>query len=121
MAGIKNFKVDQSTNFTFTIIYKDPDGDPIDLTQYRVFMDIKSAPGSKKVLASLTQGNGITVTPLQGKIEVNATPDNLNEGFFVSGSINSARPLDVLLDENATDYLVTETDDRLITNLIPIY
>jgi hypothetical protein len=75
MAGIKNFKVDQSTSFTFTIIYKDPDGDPIDLTQYRVFMDIKSAPGSKKVLASLTQGNGITVTPLQGKIEVNATPD----------------------------------------------
>lgn len=79
MAGIKNFKVDQSTNFTFTLIYKDPDGDPIDLTQYRVFMDIKSAPGSKKVLASLTQGSGITITPLQGKIEVNAAPDKTSK------------------------------------------
>ena len=75
MAGIKNWKVDQATNFTFSIVYKDPDGDPIDLTQYRVFMDVKSAPGSKKVLASATQGDGITVTPLLGKIDVSLSPD----------------------------------------------
>jgi hypothetical protein len=75
MAGIKNWKVDQATNFAFSIIYKDSEDNPIDLTQYRVFMDIKSAPGSKKILASATQGNGITVTPLIGRIDVNFSPE----------------------------------------------
>jgi hypothetical protein len=58
---------------------------------------------------------------LSFNLRVNASPDNLNEGLFISGSINSARPLDVLLSQDGIDYLVTETDDRLITNLIPIY
>lgn len=75
MAGIKNWKVDQAANFRFSIVYKDPDGDPIDLTQYQVYMDIKSAPGSKKILASCSIGDGITVTPLLGKIDVNVNAD----------------------------------------------
>lgn len=75
MASVKNWKVDQASNFLFTIQYKNPNGDPIDLTSYDVRMDIKSAPGAKKILASLTIGDGITVSPIIGKIDVNMSAE----------------------------------------------
>lgn len=73
MAGIKNWKVDQATNFTFSIVYKDPDGDPIDLTQYRAKMTVAATPGSKKVLSACdcSEGGGIVITPLAGKLDIN--------------------------------------------------
>jgi hypothetical protein len=73
MAGIKNWKVDQAANFSFTLIYRDPDGDPIDLTQYRAKMTVAPAPGSKKVLAACNcaEGGGIVITPLEGKLQIN--------------------------------------------------
>lgn len=79
MAGIRNFKVDQSANFRFSLVYKDPNGDPIDLTQYSVRMDIKSAPGSKKILASCTIGNGITVDPLNGRIDIDVSHEKTSK------------------------------------------
>lgn len=75
MASVKNWKVDQASNFLFSIQYKNPNGDPINLTSYNVRMDIKSAPGSKKVLASCTIGDGITVTPLTGSININVSAE----------------------------------------------
>ena len=103
MAGIKNFKVDASTNFRFTIIYKDPDGDPIDLTQYSVRMDIKSAPGSKKILASAIAGDGITVTPLIGKIEVN---------------INKEKTSQIAYPKSAYDLVITHLPTQTVTRLV---
>lgn len=84
MAGIKNFKVDQSTNFAFTVIYKDPSGNPIDLTQYRAKMDVAEKPGSKKVLASCNcqENGGITITPLEGKLEINFDKDKTKKFHF---------------------------------------
>jgi hypothetical protein len=84
MAGIKNFKVDASTNFTFTLIYKDPQGDPIDLTQYRAKMDVAEKPGSKKVLASCdcTESGGIVITPLEGRISVNFDKDKTKKFHY---------------------------------------
>jgi hypothetical protein len=52
---------------------------------------------------------------------VNCTPDNLNEGFFVSGVLSSVRTTDFLLDEDLTDFLVNENDEIIITNFIPVY
>lgn len=75
MATIKNWKVDQAANFRFSIQYKDANGDPIDLTQYQVFMDIKAEPGSKKVLASCSIGDGITVAPEDGRIDIDVDKD----------------------------------------------
>jgi hypothetical protein len=75
MANVKNWKVDQASNFLFTIQYKDPSGEPIDLTSFDVRMDIKSSPGSKKVLASCIIGDGIEVIPEIGRINVNVSAE----------------------------------------------
>jgi hypothetical protein len=76
MAGIKNWKVDQSTHFRFTIIYKDSAGNPINLAQFsQIRMDVKSAPGSKKVLATSDLSDGISVVPSQGRIDVTFSPE----------------------------------------------
>jgi hypothetical protein len=73
MAGLKNWKVDQASNFIFTIQYKDPNGNPINLTSFDVRMDIKSTPGSKKILASCIIGDGLEVDPEIGRIDVNVS------------------------------------------------
>jgi hypothetical protein len=75
MAGLKNWKVDQSSNFIFSIQYRDPEKQPIDLTSFNVRMDIKSTPGAKKILASCTIGDGITVIPEEGRINVNVSAE----------------------------------------------
>jgi hypothetical protein len=75
MANVKNWKVDQASNFLFTIQYKDPNGNPIDLTSFDVRMDIKSTPGSKKILASCTIGDGIEVIPEIGRIDINLSAE----------------------------------------------
>jgi hypothetical protein len=79
MATVKNWEVDQASNFKFTLIYKDPQGTPINLTGYTVQMDIKSAPGAKKVLATCTIGDGITVTANQGRIDVNVSAEKTQQ------------------------------------------
>jgi hypothetical protein len=79
MATVKNWQVNQASNFQFTLIYKDPEGEPINLTGYTVQMDIKSAPGAKKVLASCSIGDGITVDPLQGRIDVNVSAEKTQQ------------------------------------------
>jgi hypothetical protein len=58
---------------------------------------------------------------LSFNFRVNCAPDNLNEGFFMSGILSSARATDYLLDQNILDYLTTENNERIITNFIPIY
>jgi hypothetical protein len=75
MAGLKNWKVDQASNFIFSIQYKDSEGNPINLTGFDVKMDIKSTPGAKKILASCTINDGLIITPLEGKIDVNVSAE----------------------------------------------
>ena len=45
MAGQKNWEVDQNTTFTFTVEYKDDDGDPIVLTDCSVKMQVRDTKG----------------------------------------------------------------------------
>lgn len=103
MAGIRNFKVDQATDFRFTIVYKDPSGNPIDLTQYTVRMDIKSAPGSKKVLATCSIGNGITVTPASGQIDV---------------VVDKSKTAVISYPKSAYDLVITHTPSGTVTRLV---
>jgi len=53
--------------------------------------------------------------------KVNCAPDNLTEGFFVSGVLSRIRSSDFLLEENVINFLVTEADEKIITNFIPVY
>ena len=45
MAVQKNFEVDQNTTFSFTVDYQDNSGDPIDLTDSLVKMQVRDTKG----------------------------------------------------------------------------
>lgn len=51
---------------------------------------------------------------------VNLSPDNLTEGFFASGVLSNTFTTELMLTE-ASDFLTTETDDRIFLNLLPLY
>lgn len=75
-----NYKVIQGDNFQLSITYNDPEGTPIDLTGYSVLMEVKDRPGGKILSASARYvpadisnpaiEDGITVDPLDGKIDI---------------------------------------------------
>jgi len=58
---------------------------------------------------------------LSFNFKTNCSPDNLTEGFFVSGVLSSVRSSDYLLDQNVLDFLITESGEKIITNFIPVY
>jgi hypothetical protein len=52
---------------------------------------------------------------------VNATPDDLSEGFFVSGQLTNIYNADLLLLEDDSGLVNTENDDQIFLNLVPLY
>lgn len=86
-AGIYNFTMDQGSTWTLSLIYKDPNGDPIDLTGYTAKMQLRSKSNSSTAVLTLaTGGDGITITPLTGTISLYATDEQtglIASGFYV--------------------------------------
>jgi hypothetical protein len=76
MAGQKNWEVDQNTTFTFTVEYKDSDGDPID------------TKGGSKLAFTLTSPStgGITIDGPNGKLTIKITPTQTNKLFYPKSS-----------------------------------
>lgn len=71
MADAINFDVIQGDNFILNIIYRDSNGDPIDLTDYGVICAVRDSYGGKTLCAQASVDNGITLTPLDGLISIN--------------------------------------------------
>jgi hypothetical protein len=87
MAGQKNWEVDQNTTFTFIVEYKDNDGDPIDLLDCSVKMQVRDTKGGSKLAFSLTSpGGGIIVDEALGKITIKMTPTQTNKLFYPKSS-----------------------------------
>ena len=64
MAGQKNWEVDQNATFSFIVEYKDPEGDPIDLTGASAKMQVRDTKGGTKLAFTLTSpSGGITIDP----------------------------------------------------------
>lgn len=86
-AGIYNTTIDQGSVWDLTIVYQDSDGDPIDLTNYTAAMQLRQNYNSELADLTLTTANGgLTITPLTGTIQVNATATQtglLSAGFYV--------------------------------------
>lgn len=74
--GIYNLKIKQGATFKFMFIYRNQETkEPINLTNYDVFMQIRRGfELTSELVIDLSIGNGITVTPEEGKIEVELTP-----------------------------------------------
>ena len=87
MAGQRNFEVDQNTTFTFTVEYKDNDGDPIVLTDCSAKMQVRDTKGGSKLAFTLTSpSGGITIDPTNGKLTISITPTQTNKLFFPKSS-----------------------------------
>jgi hypothetical protein len=73
-AGIYNFTLDQGATFALSIVYKDNEGVPINLTGYAAAMQIRDAYDSSAAVLSLnTTTGGISIVGAEGKINITAT------------------------------------------------
>jgi len=57
-----NYKLTQGDTFSLELEYKDENEEPINLTGFSIQLEVRDKPGSKKLSASCTIGDGITVT-----------------------------------------------------------
>lgn len=81
-----DFCIFQGDDHSFSIFYKDPAGDPIDMTGYDVSMQVRADYDSEESVLDLTVGDGITITALDGKtlVEIsNAQSESIPAGIYV--------------------------------------
>ena len=85
-AGIYNFTIDQGSTWTLQLIYKDPNGAPINLSGYTAKMQLRSKFDSADAVLTLTSGSGITIDGPTGTINLVATDEQteaIKSGFYV--------------------------------------
>lgn len=73
MAAIQDFDIDQGSNWTEQLIWKDEALDPVDLTGYTARLQIRRRVGSSVVQLELTTGAGITLGGALGTIDLAIT------------------------------------------------
>jgi hypothetical protein len=66
----KNFNVDEGATTKFTIFWKNPTGNPIDITGYSAKMQARDKQGGKILCFTLTSTDGIVIDGISGKISV---------------------------------------------------
>lgn len=104
MAGKKNWEVDQNTTFRFSVVYRDSNGDPIDLDGATAKMQVRDTAGGQKIAATLTSPNdGIIITPLQGRLDISLTPAQTNKLFYPKSSYDV-----ILTDSNGNKIKLVE-------------
>ena len=70
-AGEYNFTIEQGATLDRTFIYKDGDGDPLDLTGFTARMHLRSRASAATTLLELTTTNGrIVITGATGTIRL---------------------------------------------------
>ncbi len=69
-----NFKVVQGDTFSIKVTYQNPNGTDINLTNYTARMDVRNEPGGKILCASITTSNGISISGVDGEINITFSP-----------------------------------------------
>ena len=82
MAGQKNWEVDINTTYSFEIEYKDPNGDPIDITGSTAKMQVRNTQGDKLAFTLTSPSGGITIDGPNGLITVKMTPTQTSKLFY---------------------------------------
>lgn len=76
-AGLYNFEIEQGSTLDKVFLWKDPLGNPINLSGYSARMQVRSKVTSEDVLLELTTENGgITLGGGQGTITLHFTEAN---------------------------------------------
>ena len=74
MAVTYNTTIDQGSDWYFTVTYANPNGTPINITNYTAAMQLRATPQSvNPVLTLTTQNGGITITGNTGTVALHAT------------------------------------------------
>ena len=82
MAGQKNWEVDVNTTYSFTIDYKDPNGNPVDITGSSAKMQVRNVQGDKLAFTLTSPTGGITIDGPNGQITVKMTPTQTSKLFY---------------------------------------
>lgn len=85
MASEVNFTIDQGSTFSQTLVYKDSEGVPIDLTNYTARSKARESLESSVVIWDLTNGNGITLGGPTGEITLSIDAEDTAE--FEPGAV----------------------------------
>lgn len=73
-AGIYNDTLDQGATYNLVVVYKDDSGDPIDLTGFSAFMQLRESYQSSVADLTLSTANGgISIDGPNGEITITAT------------------------------------------------
>lgn len=80
-SGELNLTVDEGTDFTLPLLWKDENGTPVDLTGYSAALQIRySVNDDGTPLLNLTNGAGITLGGVLGTIDIEVTKAQNNFG-----------------------------------------
>jgi hypothetical protein len=112
MAAQKNFKVDQNATFSFEVQYLDESDTPIQLQTYTAKMQVRNVSGDKLAF-TLTNVDGLTINPTQGKINVAISADRTNKMFYPKSAYDL-----VIIDSSQNKYRLLEgfmTLNRAVT------
>jgi hypothetical protein len=105
-------QVKQDDKYNITLKMKDRFSD-----EYIVRYDFrKAALQSYDYSSSIEQDRRLNIN-----FKLNVTPDDLTEGFFVSGQLTNIYNADLLLLEDDSGFINTENDNQIFLNLVPLY
>lgn len=84
MAVTYNTVIDQGADWYITFIYENPDGTPVNITNYTAALQVRTSPLAKTAVLTLTTSNGgISIIGAQGKVNCHAT--NVQTGAITNG------------------------------------
>lgn len=86
MAVAYNIVIDQGADYFLNVTYDNPDGTPVNITNYTAEMQIRVNANSPTAVLTLTTGSGITITGSSGLIAIRATAAQtraIDEGPYV--------------------------------------
>ena len=105
-------QINQDDKYNITLRMKDRFSD-----QFLVRYDFrKAALQNYDYSSSIEQDRRLNLN-----FKVNATPDDLTEGFFVSGQLTNIYTADLLLLEDDSGFVSFEDNDNIFLNLLPLY
>lgn len=74
MAVTFNTTIDQGADWYITFVYENPDGTPVNITNYTAALQMRTSPLAKTAVLTLTTSNaGLTITGNSGTINAHAT------------------------------------------------
>ena len=85
MAVQYNVEIDQGADWFLNVTYEQPQGTPVNITNYTSALQLRSLPTDATAVLSLATGSGITITGATGLVAIRATATQtraIDEGIY---------------------------------------